>query len=114
MGQIKNIKLHIVTDIKRRRRSIRGESGEGSRRRSTMAHHLFRARTVMVGSGGAEIAYAKLQRVMMNEGLMQAARRNRYNEKPTQRRMRIRYEQSLAVNQRDLRAKTEMVMRLRR
>merc|ERR1711953_201793 len=105
MGQIKNIKLHIVTDIKKKK---------ASRRKSTMAQHLFRARTVMVGHGGAEIAYMKLNRVMMNEGLMQAARRNRYYEKPTQRRMRIRYEQSLAVNQRDLRAKTELVMRLRR
>ncbi|NXX49377.1 RT21 protein, partial [Tricholaema leucomelas] len=58
-----------------------------------MAKHLrFLGRTVMVQNGDVEGAYSALNRILSQDGLVEAVRRGRYYEKPCRRRQRLAYE----------------------
>ncbi|KAK2518153.1 hypothetical protein Q9233_012664 [Columba guinea] len=58
-----------------------------------MARHLrFVGRTVMVQNGDVEAAYSVLNRILTQDGLVDAVRRRRYYEKPCRRRQREAYE----------------------
>ncbi|XP_065713999.1 small ribosomal subunit protein bS21m [Patagioenas fasciata] len=58
-----------------------------------MANHLrFVGRTVMVQNGDVEAAYGVLNRILTQDGLVDAVRRRRYYEKPCRRRQRQAYE----------------------
>ncbi|CAB4003886.1 28S ribosomal S21, mitochondrial, partial [Paramuricea clavata] len=62
-----------------------------------MAHHLFRARTIIVGKKGVTDAMNSLQRVMQNEKQIKDIQLNRYYEKPTVKRRRKKYESKLRI-----------------
>jgi small subunit ribosomal protein S21 len=62
-----------------------------------MAHHLFRARTIIVGKKGVTDAMNSLQRVMQNEKQIKDIQLNRYYEKPTVKRRRKKYESRLKI-----------------
>lgn len=62
-----------------------------------MAHHLFRARTVIVGKKGVTDAMNSLQRVMQSEKQVKDIQLNRYYEKPTVKRRRKKYESKLRI-----------------
>ncbi|NXH18097.1 RT21 protein, partial [Bucco capensis] len=58
-----------------------------------MANHArFVARTVMVQNGNVEAAYGALNRILSQDGLVDAIRRGRYYEKPCRKRQRLAYE----------------------
>ncbi|NWU73209.1 RT21 protein, partial [Pterocles burchelli] len=58
-----------------------------------MANHLrFVGRTIMVQNGNVEAAYSVLNRILTQDGLVEAVRRRRYYEKPCRRRQRLAYE----------------------
>ena len=62
-----------------------------------MAHHLFRARTIIVGKKGVTDAMNSLQRVMQSEKQIKDIQLNRYYEKPTVKRRRKKYESRLKI-----------------
>ena len=62
-----------------------------------MAHHLFRARTIIVGKKGVSEAMNSLSRIMQNEKQIKDIQLNRYYEKPTVKRRRKKYESSLRI-----------------
>ena len=64
---------------------------------SKMAHHLFRARTIIVGKKGVTDAMNSLQRVMQNEKQIKDIQLNKYYEKPTVKRRRKKYESRLKI-----------------
>ncbi|NXI41976.1 RT21 protein, partial [Galbula dea] len=58
-----------------------------------MANHArFLARTVMVQNSNVEAAYSALNRILTQDGLVDAIRRGRYYEKPCRKRQRLAYE----------------------
>ena len=79
-----------------------------------MAHNIFRARTIMVGQNGPMAALSRLDGMMRGEGLTDSIKRKRFNEKPTVKRHRIRYEQALKKYNANLTAKTDMLMKASR
>ncbi|XP_013868607.1 small ribosomal subunit protein bS21m [Austrofundulus limnaeus] len=58
-----------------------------------MSRHLrFLARTVMVKDGDIQGSYGVLNRILTQEGILEAAHRKRYYEKPCIMRRRKNYE----------------------
>ena len=76
-----------------------------------MAHHIFRARTVMVGKSGAEAAFRALTRVMNEEGMRRdISLRVRY-EKPTVKRRRLKYESAQRIYNREMQRKIAFLVK---
>ena len=74
-----------------------------------MAHHLFRARTVIVGRKGVTDAMNTLQRVMQNEKQIKDIQLNRYYEKPTVKRRRRIYESKLKIYNNEMARKIDFL-----
>ncbi|XP_002159256.1 small ribosomal subunit protein bS21m [Hydra vulgaris] len=76
-----------------------------------MAHHAFRARTVMVGPQGPIVAYQNLMKIMSVEGLTRQVQLQRRYEKPTVKRHRLAYEKALYTYNTSMNAKINLLMR---
>ncbi|KAM8986119.1 small ribosomal subunit protein bS21m isoform 1-T2 [Ara ararauna] len=77
-----------------------------------MANHArFWGRTVMVQNGNVEAAYGVLNRILTQDGLVDAVRRGRYYEQPCRRRQRVAFEASRRVLSAELRRKVAFVAR---
>ncbi|XP_017276280.1 28S ribosomal protein S21, mitochondrial [Kryptolebias marmoratus] len=58
-----------------------------------MSRHLrFVARTVMVKNGDVDTAYKTLNRLLTQDGIIEAVKRKRYFEKPFRERQRKNFE----------------------
>ena len=79
-----------------------------------MAQHSFLARTVMVGDRGLNWAVRALQRIMTTEKHMKDINLKRYYEKPTIKRRRIKYENSLRLYNTQMKEKVEFLMKQQR
>ena len=79
-----------------------------------MAHHLFRARTVMVGKEGPMAAYQSLMKVMNGEGQVREVQLKRRYEKPTMKRRRIKYEAAQRTYNESMKAKVAFLLRTER
>ncbi|XP_074660543.1 small ribosomal subunit protein bS21m-like [Tubulanus polymorphus] len=78
------------------------------------SHLGFFARTVLVKNNDIEVAYRALDRVLRNDGIIEAARRNMYYEKPCQMRRRVMYERQKRIYNQHMDDKIQFLMRKNR
>ena len=79
-----------------------------------MAHHRFLARTIMVGERGLSASMQALSRKMIEEGQMKDVNLKRYYEKPTIKRRRIKYENSLRLYNNEMQRKVQFLTKHQR
>lgn len=76
-----------------------------------MAHHLFKARTIIVGQKGVQNAMNSLQKVMQSEKQIKDINLNRYYEKPTVKRRRKKYESKRKIYDAEMDRKIDFLSR---
>ncbi|OQR79620.1 28S ribosomal protein S21 [Tropilaelaps mercedesae] len=79
-----------------------------------MRHKLFIGRTVLVRDGKVEEAFRLLNRILGMEGIFDQYRRNRFYEKPTQKRRRVNYEICKAIYEEDMARRIRFTLRTNR
>ncbi|GAU98229.1 hypothetical protein RvY_09405 [Ramazzottius varieornatus] len=78
------------------------------------AHLPFYARTVFVRNGQVDDAFRTLNKILGNEGILEIARRRRYNEKPYKVRNRLSFEHCKRIYSDDMSRKITFLMRKNR
>lgn len=77
-----------------------------------MAHHSFLARTIMVGEkAGAVAALRVLRNIMSSEKQLKDIQLKRRYEKPTIKRRRKKYENSLKLYNSEMERKVDFIMK---
>ncbi|XP_061681970.1 28S ribosomal protein S21, mitochondrial [Syngnathoides biaculeatus] len=80
-----------------------------------MAKHLrFVARTVMVQDGNVDGAYKYLNRILTQDGIIEAVKRKRYYEKPCRERQRKNYENCKRIYDTEMARKIAFISRANR
>ncbi|XP_032437738.1 small ribosomal subunit protein bS21m [Xiphophorus hellerii] len=80
-----------------------------------MARHLrFIARTVMVQDGNVDTAYKTLNRILTQDGIIDAVKRKRYFEKPCQERRRKSFENCRRIYHMEMARKIAFISRTNR
>lgn len=79
-----------------------------------MAHHMFRARTIMVGEKGPIHAYSKLMQIMSIEGQTRDIKLKQRHEKNTVKVHRLRYEEANRIYNQNMKGKIELLMKVQR
>ncbi|AWP21492.1 putative 28S ribosomal protein S21 mitochondrial [Scophthalmus maximus] len=80
-----------------------------------MSRHLrFVARTVMVQDGNINAAYQNLNRVLNQEGIVEAVKRKRYFEKPCRERQRKSFESCRRIYHMEMARKISFISRTNR
>ncbi|XP_070702776.1 small ribosomal subunit protein bS21m [Pempheris klunzingeri] len=80
-----------------------------------MARHLrFIARTVMVRDGDVDAAYGTLNRLLTQEGIIEAVKRKRYFEKPCRERQRKNFENCKRIYHMEMARKIGFISRTNR
>lgn len=74
-----------------------------------MAHHRFLARTILVGERGINASLQALSRLMTEEGQTKDINLKRYYEKPTIKRRRIKYENSIRLYNNEMKRKVDFL-----
>lgn len=79
-----------------------------------MRHARFIARTVLVQNGQVEEAFRALNRILGQENVFEDYRRNRYYEKPFQKRRRVNFEICKSIYNEDMERRIKFTMRKNR
>lgn len=79
-----------------------------------MAHHRFLARTILVGERGLNAAIQAVSSIMTAEGQTKDINLKRYYEKPTVKRRRIKYENSIRLYNKEMQRKVDFLTKHQR
>jgi len=77
-------------------------------------HELFIGRTLLVEDNDVGTAMTRMNRLLSQDGVIQSIRRNKYYEKPTYKRQRLRYEFCKELYDKDMRLRIQFLMRTNR
>merc|ERR1711915_87267 len=77
-------------------------------------HPLFIGKTLMVENNDVATAMTRMNKLLSQDGVIQSIRRNKYYEKPFEKRQRLRYEYCKELYDKDMRLRIQFLMRANR